>query len=110
MNKRNAAKISRPEPAVTSVGAIVVAKKTAHRRPNTDFPIVGIGVSAGGLAEKRSAFRRMHAHSADNAGKKTPAHPPYEGLPSRYGQMGRAEKRPYRAFRRMWVMRRISPG
>ena len=56
MNKRNAAKISRPEPAVTSVGAIVVAKKTARRRPNTDFPIVGIGASAGGLAAFQAFF------------------------------------------------------
>jgi hypothetical protein len=51
------------------------------------------------------------SHAADNAGKKPPVHPPYAGYAgSCHGPARRAEKRLYRAFRRMFVIRRITPA
>jgi two-component system CheB/CheR fusion protein len=50
MNKHNAAKISRPETLVTPVSTA-----------DADFPIVGIGASAGGLAAFQAFFSGMPA-------------------------------------------------
>jgi len=56
MNKRNAAKMPRPDSVVTS-GVTPVST------PEANFPIVGIGASAGGLAAFQAFFSGMPADS-----------------------------------------------
>lgn len=59
MSKRNVTIISRPESLVTPVGTNVVAKRAGRRTPDANFPTVGIGASAGGLAAFQDFFTGM---------------------------------------------------
>ena len=61
MTKPNSSKNAPAESLVAPVNAIVAVEKAAHRTAAIDFPIVGIGASAGGLAAFQEFFSAMPA-------------------------------------------------